>query len=64
MVGELIGGPINTNILTGLVRDISRTFDTEEARMRDVRRIEGQTAGERFRRICQGCHSQHTIYES
>ena len=41
MVGELIGGPINTNILTGLVRDISRTFDTEEARMRDVRRVEG-----------------------
>ena len=48
MVGELIGGPINTNILTGLVRDISRTFDTEEARVRDVRRVEGQTAGERF----------------
>ena len=48
MLGELIGGPINTNILTGLVRDISRTFDTEEARMRDSRRVEGQTAGERF----------------
>ena len=47
MVGELIGGPINTNILTGLVRDISRTFDTEEARVRDVRRVEGQTSFER-----------------
>ena len=48
MVGELIGGPINTNLLVGLVRDVARTFSTEEARMRDTRRVEGNTAGERF----------------
>lgn len=48
MVGELIGGPINTNLLVGLVRDVARTFSTEEAKMRDTRRVEGNTAGERF----------------
>jgi len=62
MLGELIGGPINTNILTGLVRDISRTFDTEEARMRDSRRVEGQTAGERFTDALGSAITRNTPY--
>lgn len=62
MLGELIGGPINTNILTGLVRDISRTFDTEEARVRDVRRAEGQTAGERFTDALGNAITRNTPY--
>lgn len=62
MLGELIGGPINTNILTGLVRDISRTFDTEEATMRDSRRVEGQTAGERFTDALGNAITRNTPY--
>ena len=48
-VGELVGGPVNTNMITGLVRDIERTFITEAARMKDTGQTEGTTAGERAR---------------
>ena len=48
-LGELVGGPVNTNLITGLVRDIERTFITEAARMKDTGQTEGTTAGERFR---------------
>ena len=48
-LGEIVGGPVNTNLITGLVRDIERTFITEAARMKDTGQTEGTTAGERFR---------------
>lgn len=47
-LGELAGGPVNTNLVTGLVRDIERTFITEAALMRDTGQTEGTTAAERF----------------
>lgn len=48
-LGELTGGPVNVNFITGLVRDAARTIDTEEALMRDFRAQEGTSSGERFR---------------
>lgn len=46
--GELFGGPLNVNFVTGLVRDIVRTFDSEEAIVRDMRGQRGNTTGGRF----------------
>ena len=48
LLGELVGGPVNINLITGLVRDIERTFITEAAVMRDSRAQTGVTAEERF----------------
>jgi len=47
-LGELTGGPVSTNLASSLVRDIARSFDTEEARMRDTRQSDSNTASERF----------------
>ena len=47
-LGELTGGPVSVNLISGLVRDISRTFDTEEAKMRDSRAQTATTSEGRF----------------
>lgn len=47
-VGELVGGPASTNLVSSLVRDVARTFDAEEAKMRDTRQTIGNTAKDRF----------------
>lgn len=47
-LGELTGGPVNVNLITGLVRDITRTFITEEAVMRDSRAQTAPTSEGRF----------------
>lgn len=43
-VGELTGGPISTNLISSFVRDAVRTFDTDEAVIRDTRQTTSNTS--------------------
>lgn len=43
-VGELTGGPVSTNLVSSLVRDAVRTFDADEAVIRDTRQTTSNTS--------------------
>ena len=61
-VGELAGGPVNVNLVTGLIRDVERTFLTDAALMRETRISEENSAFGRFQEGFSNAFTRTTPY--